>query len=229
MAATEPPKGPRSGTFLALLSEQEREGLYELGVLRSFPRGAVLMFQDEPDERVMMLTSGRVKVGRVDHDGHELMLSIRDAGDVLGELSFIDGRPRIATVTGLEAVEALVMPAHTFRRHLETTPRVAVVLLETVARRFRESTIKRSQFSSSDTLGRLASRIIELAGRYGEPTEEGISVTLPLSQEDLAAWTGASRAGVAHALQTMRELGWVRIERKELTVLDLGALTARAP
>ena len=62
-----------------MLSEQEREGLYELGVLRSFPRGAVLMFQDEPDERVMMLTSGRVKVGRVDHDGHELMLSIRDA------------------------------------------------------------------------------------------------------------------------------------------------------
>jgi CRP-like cAMP-binding protein len=169
-----------------------------------------------------------VKVTRTDQDGHELLLSIRDAGDVLGELSFIDGQPRIATVTALEAVEALVTPAQTFRRHLETTPRVAVVLLETVARRFRESTIKRSQFGSSDTLARLASRIVELAGRYGEVNEEGVSVALPISQEDLAAWTGASRAGVAHALQTMRELGWVRTDRRTLTVLNLEELSARA-
>jgi CRP-like cAMP-binding protein len=228
VAATELPPGPRSGTFLDLLSEQERQGLYALGIIRSFPRGAVLMFQDEPDGRVMLVIAGRVKVTRTDQDGHELLLSIRDAGDVLGELSFIDGQPRIATVTALEAVEALVTPAQTFRRHLETTPRVAVVLLETVARRFRESTIKRSQFGSSDTLARLASRIVELAGRYGEVNEEGISVALPISQEDLAAWTGASRAGVAHALQTMRELGWVRTDRRTLTVLNLEELSARA-
>jgi hypothetical protein len=67
-----------------------------------------------------------------------------------------------------------------------------------------------------------------LAGRYGEATDEGISVGLPLSQEDLAAWTGASRAGVAHALQTMRELGWVRTDRRTLTVLNLEELSARA-
>jgi CRP/FNR family cyclic AMP-dependent transcriptional regulator len=227
LATTETSTGPRPGTFLYLLTEQEREALYGLGVARRFPRGAVLMFQDEPDERVMLLIAGRVKVGRLGHDGHELLLSIRDPGDVLGELSFIDGQTRVATVTALEPIEALVVPVQTFRRHLETTPRVAVVLLETIAGRFRESTIKRSQFGSADTLGRLASRVLELAERYGEPTDEGISVTLPLSQEDLAAWTGASRAGVAHAFQTMRELGWVRTERGKLTVLNVEALRGR--
>jgi CRP/FNR family transcriptional regulator, cyclic AMP receptor protein len=186
------------------------------------------MFQDERDDRVMVLLAGRVKVARIDHEGREVMLSIRDPGDILGELAFIDGHPRLATVTALEPVEAFVAPAQTFRRHLEVTPRVAVVLLEIVARRFRETSIKRSQFGASDTMGRLAARILELAERYGEPSKGGVAVTLPLSQEDLAAWTGASRAGVAVALRAMRELGWVHTERRNLLVRDPEALRARA-
>ena len=216
------------GTFLGSLNGEERDALSLLGVRRSLPRGAVLMFQNEPDGRLMLLLDGRVKVARVDHDGHETLLSIRDPGDVLGELALIDRLPRIATVTALEPVVALVTAAETFRAHLETTPRVAVALLEVVTRRFRETTLKRSQFSASDTMGRLAARIVELAERYGEPSDEGLTVVSPLSREDLAAWTGASRAGVAHALQGFRELGWVHTERRVLLVRDLQALRARA-
>jgi CRP/FNR family transcriptional regulator, cyclic AMP receptor protein len=216
------------GTFLELLNDDEREALHGLGVRRSFRRGAVLMFQNEPDGRVILLLAGRVKVARVDPDGHEILLSIRDPGDVLGELALIDGLPHIATVTALEPVEALVTVAQAFRHHLETTPRVAVALLEVVTRRFRETTLKRSQFAASDTMGRLAARIVELAERYGERSEEGVTVLSPLSREDLAAWTGASRAGVAHALQSLRELGWVHTERRQLRIRDLQALRARA-
>jgi CRP/FNR family cyclic AMP-dependent transcriptional regulator len=216
------------GTFLELLNDDQREALNGIGVQRSFRRGAVLMFQNEPDGRVILLQAGRVKVARVDTDGHEMLLSIRDPGDVLGELALIDGLPHIATVTALEPVEALVTAAEPFRLHLETTPRVAVALLEVVTRRFRETTLKRSQFSASDTMGRLAARIVELAERYGERSDEGVTVVSPLSREDLAAWTGASRAGVAHALQALRELGWVHTERRVLRIRDLQALRARA-
>ncbi|HEV2982616.1 MAG TPA: helix-turn-helix domain-containing protein, partial [Solirubrobacteraceae bacterium] len=114
------------------------------------------------------------------------------------------------------------------RNHLETTPRVAVALLEVVAQRFRHSTANRARFAVADTLGRLAARIVELADRYGAPCAQGVRVDSPLSQEDLAAWTGASRAGVAEALRTMRELGWLATERKRITILNLAALRVRA-
>jgi CRP-like cAMP-binding protein len=186
------------------------------------------MFEGEVDERVMLVLSGRVKVTHVSDEGRELLLSIRDPGDVLGELAFIDGQPRAATVTALEPVQALVMPGQVFRSHLQTTPRVAVKLLEIVAHRFRETTAMRLQFAASDTMGRLAARIVELADRYGEQAPEGIVVPTPISQEELAAWTGASRAGVAQALQALRELGWIETERRRLIVKDIAALRARA-
>jgi CRP-like cAMP-binding protein len=196
--------------------------------VRRFPRGSILIFQDEPDDRVMLVLSGRVKVARVEQDGRELMLQIRDPGDLLGELAFIDGAPRVATVTALEPVEALVMPAAALRSHLETTPRIAVVLLELITRRLRESSMTRSKAGVADTMGRLAGRIVELADRYGEPADGGVTFVSPISQQDLAAWTGASRAGVAEALRSLRDLGWIATERRSVTVLDGDALRSRA-
>jgi CRP-like cAMP-binding protein len=215
-------------TFLERLTESERERLIALGILRRYPRDAVLMFQDETEEHLLLLLKGRVKVTRSSAGEHELLLAIRDRGELMGELAFIDGGPRLATVTALEAVEAVLIPGRDFRAHLETTPRVAVVLLEAVAVRFRESTVRRLQFAASDTLGRLAARIVELADRYGEPQETGIAVSMPISQDELASWTGASRAGVAAGLQTMRELGWLTTERRRLILHDAAAIRARA-
>jgi CRP/FNR family transcriptional regulator, cyclic AMP receptor protein len=186
------------------------------------------MLEHDPDTRVMVLLAGRVKVTRTDDDGRETLLSVRDPGDVLGELSCIDGQPRIATVAALEPVEALIVAGPAFRAFLETTPRVAVVLLEAIARRLREATVKRSQFAASDTMGRLAARIMELADRYGQATDAGIAIVSPLSQEELAGWTGASRAGVGQALQSMRELGWLQTDRRRLLVRDPQALRSRA-
>lgn len=219
---------PAPNTFLAKLSAAEREELLVLGIVRAFERGAALMYQGEREDRMILLLEGRVKATRIDEQGRESLLSIRDPGDLLGELAFIDGGERVATVVALEPVRAAVMPAQDVRRHLETTPRVAFALLEIVAGRFRDSTIQRSQFGTADTMGRLAARILELARRYGEESDGGVAVRSPISQEDLAAWTGASRAGVADALRAMRELGWLQNERRTMIVRDFDALRARA-
>jgi CRP-like cAMP-binding protein len=77
-------------------------------------------------------------------------------------------------------------------------------------------------------MGRLAARIMELADRYGQATDAGIAIVSPLSQEELAGWTGASRAGVGQALHSMRELGWLQTDRRRLLVRDPQALRSRA-
>jgi CRP/FNR family transcriptional regulator, cyclic AMP receptor protein len=217
-----------AGTFLSRLTPDERESVEALGRPTSFPRGSVIMFEGEPEERLVLVLAGRVKVTRNGPDGREVILGIRDPGDLLGELSFIDRQPRSATVVALEPVQALLMPGSSFREHLEKTPRVALVLLEVVAGRFREATRNRLQFAALDTMGRLSARILELAERYGEHVNGSIEVRLPLSQEELASWTGASRTGVAQALQSLRELNWLETQRGRMTVRDPEALRARA-
>jgi CRP-like cAMP-binding protein len=131
-------------------------------------------------------------------------------------------------VVALEPVRVLVIATSVFRAHLEREPGVAVALLELITGRFRETTLKRSQFGASDTVGRVCARIVELAERYGSESERGIEIGLALSQDELAAWTGGSRAGVAKALQTLRELGWIQTARRRIVVQRIDALRERA-
>ncbi len=217
-----------TNTFRALLEEADREELDGRGRVCRFPKGTRLMHEGEPGDRVMILLEGHVKASCVTADGQEMVLSFRGPGDVLGELSFIDEEARSSSVTAIEPVEAVVFSAASFRAYLEATPRAALTMVAVISGRFRDANRKRIQFGASDTTGRVAARLLELVERYGEANERGLEITLPITQEELGSWTGSSRAGVAKALQTLRELGWIETRRKRITVCDVEALRARS-
>lgn len=218
----------RDGSFLEALASDEVEWLKRAGVLRHFESGTALFHEHQPSDRVMLLMAGRVKIASTTEDGRESVLAFRGPGEVLGELSAIDGQPRSASVLAVDDVEAIVIPAADFRAFLERTPRATLWLLTRVIARLREADRKRAEFGASDTIGRVAARLVELAERYGMPTDRGMRIDLPITQEELASWVGSSREGVNKALHTLRELGWVGTERRSITVVDIEALRRRA-
>ena len=214
--------------FLGALSAPERDALEERASRRRHARGAPLFHENDESDSVVVVLAGRVKVSTVTDDGREVVLAFRGPGDLVGELSAIDRRPRSATMSAVEPVEALTLAASEFRAFLHAHPRVAILLLEMLTRRLRDADRKRVEFAAHDTVGRVSARLVELAETHGRAAGGGVEITLPLSQEELAGWTGASREAVGKALQLMRGLGWVATQRRRITVLDLEALRARS-
>jgi len=147
---------------------------------------------------------------------------------LLGELSAIDGGPRSATVTALEPVGLLAIASTEFERLLLDHPRIAFVLMRELTRRLRDADRKRIEFGAFDTTGRVAARLVELADRFGQQTDEGLRIDLPLSQDELAGWTGSSREAVTKALRTLRAQGWIRTGRLRVIITDMDALRERA-
>jgi CRP-like cAMP-binding protein len=219
---------PEPGTFLALLSDADRDALLKLGGVRRFARGEHLMHQGEPGDRILILLAGHAKASCVDSRGSEMVLSFRGPGDILGELTFSHAEPRSSDVIAIEPVEARAIAASDFRGYLEQRPTAALTLIDVISRRVQDADHKRVQFGDLDTIGRIAARLVELCQRYGERTESGTEIRLPLTQADLGSWTASSPAGVASALQALRAQGWIRTERRRITVLDLGALEQQA-
>ena len=97
-----------------------------------------------------------------------------------------------------------------------------------ISKRLRDADRKRAEFAAYDTVGRVASRLLELADRFGESQENGIRISLPLTQEELAGWTGSSREAVSKALSSLRSLGCIETKRRGITILDIGRLRKRA-
>ena len=214
--------------FLSALTDPEREALAQRGVPRRVEAGTALFHEGDDSDRVVLVIRGRLKVYSVTAGGKEAVLAFRGPGDMLGELSAIDSRPRSASVSALEPVEVLFIAAVDFRAFLQRHPRVALLLLEMLSRRLRDADRKRVEYAASDSVGRVAARLVELCQDHGRAAGEGVEITLPLSQDELAGWTGSSREAVGKALHTLRDLGWVETGRRRITVLDLEALRRRA-
>lgn len=214
--------------FLAELTPEQRDTLLARGAKRRYVAGRPLFQEGDRSDSVVVLLGGRVKVSYFTEDGREVVLAIRGPGALIGELSAIDGLPRSAGATALDDVDALIVPADGFRDFLATNPGVALALMQMLAEKVRDADRKRIEFAAYDTVGRVASRLVELAERFGDSSHEGVRITLPLSQQELAGWTGSSREAVTKALHTLRSRGCIQTHRRGITVIDLEELRRRA-
>src|SRR3954469_22071081 len=218
---------PEAITMLEALDDGARAELLARGIKRRYQAGATLFAEGDRSDRCFLLERGNVKIVQVTADGREVVLGVRGGGDLIGDWSVIDGLPRSASAVALEPVEAVQLDAMQFLGFLEVSPKATLWLLRSVLHRLRDSDRKRAEFASSDAAGRVARRLAELADQHGQPVDGGVRITLPLSQEELAGWTGASREAVAKALAQFRGRGWLSTERRRITLHDLDALPPR--
>jgi CRP/FNR family transcriptional regulator, cyclic AMP receptor protein len=216
-------------SFVSQLSSDEAAGLRSLGHLREAPRRQALLSEGELPDSVLLIERGNAKIISVTRDGDEVVLALRGAGELVGEQSILDGRPRAATVVAIDPLEVRVIPGADFVRFLKQNPRVMLVVISMMSAALRAASLAQISYAAADTLGRVAARLLELGERFGEPSAEGIRVALPLTQEEIAGWAGASLEATARALRQMRELGWIDTGRRALLIRDRDALRRRAP
>lgn len=214
--------------FLDQLSPADRDDLCARGRRRRWPPGATLFGEGDRSTTVVLVLSGRAKVFSLTEQGGEVLLAIRGPGALVGEMSALDGAPRSASVAALEPLDTIVVPVQAFLDFLNASPDAAVCIVRLIVGRLRDADRKRIEFGTYDALGRVALRLAELAERFGQSAERGVRITLPLTQDELAAWTGSSRESVTKALRTLRRHGVIETSRRSVAVLDLDGLRARA-
>ena len=223
------PARASSAIFLAALTPADAAALTSRAMVRRFGRGQALFHEGQMPDRVVLLRSGRVKVTSTTPTGREVVLAFRGPGELVGELAAIDDEPRSATIVAVEPVEALTLAPRDFVAFLEEHPSASLALVRVLSQRLRDADAKRIEFAALNTLGRVAHRLLELCDRFGDTEDTGtVRIALPLSQEELAGWTGSSIESVGRALQTMRALHWITTRRREIRVLDVDALRRAA-
>ncbi|MGH2835670.1 MAG: Crp/Fnr family transcriptional regulator [Solirubrobacteraceae bacterium] len=216
-------------TFLESLTATERDALLAAGHLRRWAAGEVLFREGDTAGSALVIVSGLVKIHKHGHSGDELILSLCGPGDLLGEVTAVEGATRSADVAALQDVEAVAVAVADLRGLLTQHPRLALVLLELALGRLRLADRRRLELATAESLPRVTSRLLELAERFGVDAADGtLAVDMPISQEELASWAAASRESTARALRTLRELGLIETHRKRMVVLDAGRLRQHA-
>ncbi|WP_214104919.1 Crp/Fnr family transcriptional regulator [Acrocarpospora catenulata] len=211
-----------------MLGGSEQNALLTTGATKSFLAGEHLVQEGDQRDEVYLLTSGFAKIFGNSYDGREVLLSIRTAGDLIGELAALDGEPRSATVTAATPVETRWYTAETFHALLRQHPPLGQAVQRYVTRKFRMATRHRIDVGGASVRVRLA-RVLDRLGRsHGRATPSGIRIEVPLSQVELAALVGAAEPSVHRALTGLRQRGIVVTGYKHTLISDPAALAAEA-
>jgi CRP/FNR family transcriptional regulator, cyclic AMP receptor protein len=217
-----------AGSFLGPLSPDDRDALAKAGTRRRLPPRARIFEDGDAAYEVLIVALGAVKLTRVSPEGREIVVAVRDEGAILGELAAIDGGVRSTSASALGPVELIAVPFDDFRTLLDTRPAITRALLDVLAERLRESTDRVLELGTANALTRVCRRLVEFSDAKPGRAGDGAVLSIPLTQQEIASLCGLSREAVVKALKTLRNLGWIDVAGRELTLFDLDALRERA-
>ena len=194
---------------------------------RRYPEGQTIFHMGDEGENLYIIYSGRVKITLPSPQGEEVILTILSAGEILGELSFIDGKPRSATVQAIEETEVLSLAREDFLNFLRKRFDLALRVLEVLAQRLRETDSLLAESYFLDITSRLAKKILDLGRSFGIREKSGIRIGVRVTQKDLASMVGATRESVNKQLKVLRQRGIIDIVNGHIIILDAEGLTSR--
>jgi CRP-like cAMP-binding protein len=200
------------------LDDTELQRFAELTREKSYPKGSVILFEDDPGDSLFIVRDGRVKVVLVGEDGREVILGVLGPGEHFGELSLIDEQPRSAHVIAMEDTNVLVLRSDDFRRRVESNPAVAWVLMQELSRRLRRADGTIHGLALLDEPGRIARLLLDFASGDGDRIDK------PLTHQTIAHMIGASRETVSRTMRDFQNQGWIAVERRRIALADRAAL-----
>jgi len=205
-----------------------------------------LYHEGTPALGLYVVCRGRIKVSRADGNGREQILRLVDPGGVLGEEVLIEGARYVGTARALEDSLAAFVAREDLLRLLRTHDGLGVSLLFHLARELVSIQTHLTRVALADARSRLATLLLDLCGRYGQPGRGGdpahmamgqasglgVQIALNLSRSELAAMVGLTPETVMRLLSEFREEGILRTEGRAVTLLAperLKALTLERP
>jgi CRP/FNR family transcriptional regulator, cyclic AMP receptor protein len=201
-------------SFWGLLDAADRTALRGSATCVEFAPGSVICHQGDLSRNVLVVSRGRVRVSRFALSGEETVLAVRGPGEIIGELSAVDGRRRSATLIAVDSVCGMVITARALETLCRARPGITWAMLRVVASRQR-AMVDQQDLRTGPSLHRVGAMLLDLAHRGADD----LIATVPLTQRELAGIVGISRETLARTLKVLRDAGIILTRRNGIEIL----------
>lgn len=229
MVAVSEPKSSHNQTLTRVpifsgLTETELAFLTQRTVTRQFAAGETVFSEGEPCTGLYVVESGHVRIFKSSSGGREHVLSIDGPGSSVAELPVFDGGSYPASVAAIDNATLLFVSKQDFQSLCLTHPQVSLKVLRVVGARLRRLVGIIEELSFTTVRHRLAAFLLRMAGTSGKRTAEGIEITLPANNQELASQIGTVRELISRNLSRFQAEGMLKIDGRTVTVTNSKAL-----
>lgn len=208
------------------LSGAELTFLCQRAVPRKFSAGEMVFTEGDACTGMYVVESGHIRIFKTSAGGREQVLGIDGPGSSVAELPVFDGGNYPASVSAVEDSTLLFISKQDFQSLCLTHPQVALKVLREVGARLRRLVGIIEELSFTTVRHRLAAFLVRLAQRDGKRVDDGIEITLPASNQELASQIGTVRELVSRNLGRFQAEKLIQMDGRRIVITDLKALGA---
>lgn len=191
----------------------------QVRVLRA-QRGRTIIAAGTRSTDVFVISEGKVQIVLYSSSGREVSVRDLEAGELFGELSAIDGRPRSASVVALTDVRLRLLSRADFLFGIESSAAAGIWLARRLGSEVRRLTERVFELSALNVQARLHCELLRLACLSGE----GLVISPAPTHAELASRIGSHREAVTREIRMLAQLKIIRAGRRSLEFLDLDRL-----
>lgn len=206
-----------------------RSALLQLGMERHYKRGEILLGQGEVGTCIIVLRSGQARVVASTEDGDRVVIGVRVAGEIIGDVSFVDRSPRRAWVIASGPVTGTTIDNHTLSDFILRYPETLIELAWSLARKLRSAEMR--QLVAHDAATRILYALADVVARIsaadpGDRSSRPVDVLL--TQRELGQLALVAEVSVQRALRKLAQRGLLETGYGRVIVRDPEALLAEA-
>jgi CRP/FNR family transcriptional regulator, cyclic AMP receptor protein len=212
--------------MFAGLNDSQLRFLAQRAVARHCSPGEMIFAEGDPCSGLYVVERGHVRIFKSSAAGREQVLSIDGPGSSIAEVPVFDGGTYPASAAALDDATLLLIRKQDFHELCLSQPEVALKVLRVVGARLRRLVGIIEELSFTTVRHRLAALLLRLAQREGEKTGDGVVITLPANNQELASQIGTVRELVSRNLSRLQAEGILKVDGRAVIILDVGALEA---
>lgn len=214
--------------FFALLDADQRKQFERITHQLTVAKHDVIISQDVLSTDVYFVVEGLFEVTIYSEKGKSVFYRTVKAGDLFGDLSAIDGKPRSATVTAQTDGRLVRIAGADFKKFVETSTTIAMWLMHKHIALIRALTGRLFEQVAFDVVTRIRAELIRLAEEARALDPKARSVPMP-AHHVLATILGTTREAVTRELGELSRKGLIKQQGRELLILDFDGLKSLVP
>ncbi len=210
--------------LFADLSETEIKFLAERAVPRRYADGELIFTEGDPCPGLFVIENGHIRIFKSSAAGREQVLAIEKPGNSVAELPVFDGGNFPASAAAVGDTHLLFVSKQDFHSLCLVHPKVALKVLRVVGMRLRGLVNIIEELSFTTVRSRLISLLLRLAREQARGAASNVQITLPASNQELAAHIGTVRELVSRNISRLQAEGLIKLDGRTVTIPKISAL-----
>jgi CRP/FNR family transcriptional regulator, cyclic AMP receptor protein len=187
----------------------------------SFKKGDRIICEDEVAKGVFFIDSGAVKLTKQDENGNEIIVCMKQKGDVFAEACLFSkvSEPYPATATMLTDGKLFFLDRQELERGLHDYPDLSIQMIRYMSDSLREMTSTLRDVALLDVYAKTIKALERLGNKFNT-SQSRWNIEIPLTIQEFATVVGTTRESISRVFSKLKKQEIIELKSRKIIILD---------